>query len=108
MSLKALACAAMLLALAALAPIDSVERFIGLGVRVIKGHATFKDHWTVAVGDQYEIRARRFVRCLVTYRRRTDWNGRSSSTECSMTIASCAKMRAFPRRIARPSSTTWR
>jgi pyruvate/2-oxoglutarate dehydrogenase complex dihydrolipoamide dehydrogenase (E3) component len=46
--------------IAAIAPVDSVERFIGLGVRVIKGHARFKDRWTVAVGD-IEIRARRFV-----------------------------------------------
>ena len=47
--------------IAAIAPVDSVERFTGLGVRVIQGHATFKDHWTVVVGDQFEIRARRFV-----------------------------------------------
>src|SRR5674476_1268245 len=47
--------------IAAIAPVDSVERFTGLGVRVIQGHASFKDHKTVVVGDQYEIRARRFV-----------------------------------------------
>jgi pyruvate/2-oxoglutarate dehydrogenase complex dihydrolipoamide dehydrogenase (E3) component len=46
--------------IAAIAPNDSAERFTGLGVRVIKGHATFKDRRTVAVGD-IEIRARRFV-----------------------------------------------
>jgi pyruvate/2-oxoglutarate dehydrogenase complex dihydrolipoamide dehydrogenase (E3) component len=46
--------------IAAIAPADSVARFVGLGVRVIQGHATFKDHWTVTVGD-IEIRARRFV-----------------------------------------------
>ncbi len=46
--------------IAALAPADSAERFTGLGVRVIKGHAAFKDRRTVAVGDT-EIRARRFV-----------------------------------------------
>jgi pyruvate/2-oxoglutarate dehydrogenase complex dihydrolipoamide dehydrogenase (E3) component len=46
--------------IAAIAPIDSVERFTGLGVRVIKGEARFKDKRTVAVGD-FEIRARRFV-----------------------------------------------
>ena len=46
--------------IAAIAPIDSMERFAGLGVRVIKGHAKFKDRRTVAVGD-VEIRARRFV-----------------------------------------------
>ena len=47
--------------IAAIAPTDSAERFAGLGVRVIKGHAKFKDRKTVAVGDAYEIRARRFV-----------------------------------------------
>lgn len=46
--------------IAAIAPTDSMERFAGLGVRVIKGHAKFKDRRTVAVGD-IEIRARRFV-----------------------------------------------
>jgi pyruvate/2-oxoglutarate dehydrogenase complex dihydrolipoamide dehydrogenase (E3) component len=45
----------------AIAPIDSAERFAGLGVRVIKGQAKFKDRRTVVVGDDYEIRARRFV-----------------------------------------------
>src|SRR5664279_4139559 len=47
--------------IAAIAPTDSVERFTGLGVRVIQGHAAFKDRRIVSVGDQYEIRARRFV-----------------------------------------------
>ena len=47
--------------IAAIAPTDSAERFAGLGVRVIKGHAKFKDRRTVVVGDEYEIRARRFV-----------------------------------------------
>jgi pyruvate/2-oxoglutarate dehydrogenase complex dihydrolipoamide dehydrogenase (E3) component len=46
--------------IASIAPIDSVERFTGLGVRVILGSAKFKDRRTVAVGD-VEIRARRFV-----------------------------------------------
>ncbi len=46
--------------IAAVAPTDSVERFTGLGVRVIQGHATFKDRNTVVAGD-IEIRARRFV-----------------------------------------------
>ena len=45
----------------AIAPTDSAERFTGLGVRVIKGHAKFKDRRTVVVGDDYEIRARRFL-----------------------------------------------
>jgi pyruvate/2-oxoglutarate dehydrogenase complex dihydrolipoamide dehydrogenase (E3) component len=47
--------------IAAIAPNDSRERFAGLGVRVIQGHAKFKDRRTVVAGDQYEIRARRFV-----------------------------------------------
>lgn len=47
--------------IAAIAPTDSAERFAGLGVRVIKGHAKFKDRRTVVVGDDVEIRARRFV-----------------------------------------------
>ncbi len=46
--------------IAAIAPADSAERFTGLGVRVIQGHARFKDRRTVAVGET-EIRARRFV-----------------------------------------------
>jgi pyruvate/2-oxoglutarate dehydrogenase complex dihydrolipoamide dehydrogenase (E3) component len=46
--------------IAAIAPNDSVERFTGLGVRVIAGEARFKDRQTV-VADGIEIRARRFV-----------------------------------------------
>jgi pyruvate/2-oxoglutarate dehydrogenase complex dihydrolipoamide dehydrogenase (E3) component len=46
--------------IASIAPTDSVERFAGLGVRVIKGHATFKNRRAVIAGDT-EIRARRFV-----------------------------------------------
>jgi pyruvate/2-oxoglutarate dehydrogenase complex dihydrolipoamide dehydrogenase (E3) component len=47
--------------IAAIAPTDSSERFAGLGVRVIQGQAKFKDRRTLVVGDDYEIRARRFV-----------------------------------------------
>src|SRR5215467_12892524 len=47
--------------IAAIAPNDSKERFNGLGVRVIAGAARFKDRKTVAVGDEIEIAARRFV-----------------------------------------------
>jgi pyruvate/2-oxoglutarate dehydrogenase complex dihydrolipoamide dehydrogenase (E3) component len=47
--------------IAAIAPNDSRERFTGLGVRVIEGAARFKDKETVAVGDDVEIKARRFV-----------------------------------------------
>jgi len=47
--------------IASIAPIDSAERFTGLGVRVIKGHATFKDKRTVSVDGKIDIRARRFV-----------------------------------------------
>jgi pyruvate/2-oxoglutarate dehydrogenase complex dihydrolipoamide dehydrogenase (E3) component len=46
--------------IAAIAPHDSVERFEGLGVRVIKGWAQFTDRETVSV-DGKEIRARRFI-----------------------------------------------
>jgi pyruvate/2-oxoglutarate dehydrogenase complex dihydrolipoamide dehydrogenase (E3) component len=45
----------------ATAPNDSAERFGGLGVKVIKGTARFKDRRTVAVGEDIEVRARRFV-----------------------------------------------
>ena len=47
--------------IAKIAPIDSAERFTGLGVRVIKGHAAFKDKRTVTVDGKIDIRARRFV-----------------------------------------------
>jgi pyruvate/2-oxoglutarate dehydrogenase complex dihydrolipoamide dehydrogenase (E3) component len=46
--------------IAAIAPNDSAERFTGLGVRVIRGAATFKDRRTIVVGET-QIRARRFV-----------------------------------------------
>ncbi|MGB5093812.1 MAG: FAD-dependent oxidoreductase [Parvibaculum sp.] len=46
--------------IAAIAPNDSVERFEGLGVTVIKADARFKDHRTVMAGDN-EIIARRIV-----------------------------------------------
>jgi pyruvate/2-oxoglutarate dehydrogenase complex dihydrolipoamide dehydrogenase (E3) component len=46
--------------IAAIAPNDSVERFTGLGVRVILAGAQFLDKRTVAAGD-YHISARRFV-----------------------------------------------
>lgn len=48
-------------AIARLSPSGSVERLAGFGVRVIKGEAMFKDRRTVTVGDDLEIRARRFV-----------------------------------------------
>jgi pyruvate/2-oxoglutarate dehydrogenase complex dihydrolipoamide dehydrogenase (E3) component len=47
--------------MAAIAPNDSKERFNGLGVRVIEGEGRFQDPSTVMVGDQFEIKARRFV-----------------------------------------------
>jgi pyruvate/2-oxoglutarate dehydrogenase complex dihydrolipoamide dehydrogenase (E3) component len=46
--------------IAAIAPHDSVERFEGLGVRVIQGFARFTGPREVAVGETV-IRARRFV-----------------------------------------------
>ena len=46
--------------IAAIAPNDSVERFEGLGVKVIQAAGRFVDKRTVAAGD-YRITARRFV-----------------------------------------------
>jgi pyruvate/2-oxoglutarate dehydrogenase complex dihydrolipoamide dehydrogenase (E3) component len=46
--------------IAAIEPNDSVERFTGLGVNVIRGAARFKDGRAVTVGET-EIAARRFV-----------------------------------------------
>jgi pyruvate/2-oxoglutarate dehydrogenase complex dihydrolipoamide dehydrogenase (E3) component len=47
--------------IATIEPTDSAERFTGLGVRVIKGTASFKNKRTVVVDDRFEIRARRVV-----------------------------------------------
>jgi len=46
--------------IAGIAPHDSVERFEGLGVKVIKASAKFVDAQTVQAGDEI-IKARRFV-----------------------------------------------
>ena len=46
--------------IAGIAPHDSVERFEGLGVRVIKAQARFRDARTVIAGDEV-VSARRFV-----------------------------------------------
>src|SRR5712671_4974495 len=46
--------------IAAIAPNDSVERFEGLGVRVLRAEARFTDPRTVRAGD-FEVRPRRFV-----------------------------------------------
>ncbi|MEQ1577957.1 MAG: FAD-dependent oxidoreductase [Hyphomicrobium sp.] len=46
--------------IAAIAPNDSVERFTGLGVRVIQASGKFKDKRTVVAGEN-TINARRFV-----------------------------------------------
>ncbi len=46
--------------IAAIAPNDSVERFEGLGVKVIKAHARFTGPDCVRAGD-VDVRARRFV-----------------------------------------------
>ena len=46
--------------IAAIEPMDSVERFTGLGVHVIQAAGSFKDASTVVAGE-YEIRPRRFV-----------------------------------------------
>ena len=47
-------------AIAAIAPNDSIERFTGLGVRVIQANASFLDKFTVEAG-RVLVRARRFV-----------------------------------------------
>lgn len=47
-------------AIAAVAANDSIERFTGLGIRVVLGAARFLDKRTVLAGD-YRITARRFV-----------------------------------------------
>jgi len=47
--------------IAAIAPNDSVARFAGLGVRVLQADARFVDTDTVAAGDKWLIKARRFV-----------------------------------------------
>jgi pyruvate/2-oxoglutarate dehydrogenase complex dihydrolipoamide dehydrogenase (E3) component len=49
--------------IAAIAPNDSVERFTGLGVRVIQAHGAFVDKGTVRAGDTL-VKARRF--CIAT------------------------------------------
>lgn len=46
--------------IAAIEPNDSVERFTGLGVKVIQAEAKFVDKKTVSAGD-YAIQARRFI-----------------------------------------------
>lgn len=46
--------------IASIAPHDSVERFTGLGVRVIEDYGRFTDGETLVAGD-FEIRPRRFV-----------------------------------------------
>lgn len=38
--------------IAQIAPNDSVERYEGLGVEVIEGHARLEDPWTVRIGEQ--------------------------------------------------------
>jgi pyruvate/2-oxoglutarate dehydrogenase complex dihydrolipoamide dehydrogenase (E3) component len=48
-------------AIAAIAPNVSASRFAGLGVQVIAGTAQFIDRTTVAVGDDVQVKARRFV-----------------------------------------------
>jgi pyruvate/2-oxoglutarate dehydrogenase complex dihydrolipoamide dehydrogenase (E3) component len=47
--------------IAAVAPNDSVERFTGLGVKVIAGSARFTDRDTVMVGEDITIKARTYV-----------------------------------------------
>jgi pyruvate/2-oxoglutarate dehydrogenase complex dihydrolipoamide dehydrogenase (E3) component len=46
---------------AAVAPRTATERLAGLGIRLVAGAARFTDARTVAVDDEVEIKARRFV-----------------------------------------------
>jgi pyruvate/2-oxoglutarate dehydrogenase complex dihydrolipoamide dehydrogenase (E3) component len=46
--------------IAAIAPNDSIERFTGMGVKVLQASASFADRNTVVAGD-HRIKARRFV-----------------------------------------------
>jgi pyruvate/2-oxoglutarate dehydrogenase complex dihydrolipoamide dehydrogenase (E3) component len=46
--------------IASIEPNDSAERFTGLGVTVLRGHASFMDRQSLMV-EGFEIRARRFV-----------------------------------------------
>lgn len=47
--------------IAAIAPNDSAARFTGLGVRVLQAEARFVDPDTIAAGDKWLVKARRFV-----------------------------------------------
>ncbi|HLK81665.1 MAG TPA: FAD-dependent oxidoreductase [Xanthobacteraceae bacterium] len=47
--------------IAAVTPNDSIERFTGLGVRVVAGRARFTDPATVMVDGSITVQARRFV-----------------------------------------------
>jgi pyruvate/2-oxoglutarate dehydrogenase complex dihydrolipoamide dehydrogenase (E3) component len=47
--------------IAAIAPNDSAARFAGLGVKVLQTEARFVDNDTVAAGDKWIVKARRFV-----------------------------------------------
>ena len=46
--------------IAAIAPNDSVERYVGMGVQVIQAEGRFRDRTTLVAGDM-EIQARRFI-----------------------------------------------
>ena len=48
-------------AAAAIAPADRPERLAALGIRIVQGAGRFKDRRTVTVGDDVEIRARKFI-----------------------------------------------
>ena len=47
--------------IAAIAPNDSVQRFTGMGVKVLTAEARFVDADTVAAGTKWLVKARRFV-----------------------------------------------
>ncbi len=51
--------------IAAIAPADSVERYTGLGVDVVKGHATIIDPWTVEIAGDDGARRRLTTRSII-------------------------------------------
>ncbi|WP_330449423.1 FAD-dependent oxidoreductase [Paracoccus marcusii] len=51
--------------IAAIAPHDSVERYTGLGVEVLKGHAHLIDPWTVEITDAAGEQRRLTTRAVI-------------------------------------------
>ncbi|WP_405404362.1 FAD-dependent oxidoreductase [Paracoccus sp. Ld10] len=51
--------------IADIAPHDSVERYTGLGVEVLKGHARMIDPWTVQITDDQGVQQRLTTRAII-------------------------------------------